>query len=62
MLIAELRGIRRIELDGGNHLLQTIHVEGAGVGDQVTAHHRDRNRHFLRHFLDAPGGDDHRLQ
>ena len=27
--------IGRIELHRGNHLLQTIHVEGAGVGDEV---------------------------
>ena len=42
-------------------LLQTVHVEGAGVGDQVAAHHRHRNRHLLGDLLDAAGGDDHRF-
>ena len=58
MLIAELRGIGRIELHRRDQLLQAIHVEGAGVLDEVPVHHRQRNRDVLRRLFDAPGGDD----
>ena len=40
--------VGRVELHRRDHFLQAVHVERAGVGDQIAAHDRHRNRHVLR--------------
>ena len=50
--------VGRVELHRRDQLLQPVHVERAGVRDQVAAHDGHRNWHLLRDLLDAAGGDD----
>jgi hypothetical protein len=51
-------GVGGIELNGRNHLFETIHVECAGVGHQVAGDNRHRNRYFLDRFFNTTRGDD----
>ena len=60
--IDELRGIGRVELHRRDQFLQAVHVEGADALDQRAVYDRERNRHFLCDFLDAPRGHDDRLR
>ena len=53
--------IGRVELNGRQHLLQAIHVEGTRVRDQIASHDRHGNRHFLRDLFDPTRGDNDRL-
>lgn len=53
--------VGRIELDGRDQLLETVHVERRPIVNAMAAHDRHRNRHLLRGFLDAPGRHDHCL-
>ena len=54
--------VGRIERDGRHQLLQPVHVEGAGVLDQLAVHDGDRDRHFLGDFLDATRRHDDALR